>query len=68
MAVRYSTDNYKLIDVLSAKYRTVNNFRPDYILSQKKITILASRGTLDMSYPPLILAATVIFLGFDVKI
>ena len=34
----------------------------------KKMAIIASKGTLDMAYPPLILATTAAALGFEVKI
>jgi peroxiredoxin family protein len=34
----------------------------------KKMAIIASKGTLDMAYPPFILASTAAALGFEVKI
>ncbi|KXW56885.1 DsrE/DsrF/DrsH-like family protein [Ferrovum sp. PN-J185] len=34
----------------------------------KKMAIIASKGTLDMAYPPFILASTAAALGFDVKV
>lgn len=34
----------------------------------KKMAIIASKGTLDMAYPPLILATTAAALGYEVKI
>lgn len=34
----------------------------------KKMAIIASKGALDMAYPPLILASTAASLGWDVKI
>lgn len=37
-------------------------------MSQKKMTIIASKGTLDMAYPPLILATTAAAMGVDVTI
>ena len=35
---------------------------------QKKMAIIASKGTLDMGYPPLILATTAAALGWEVRI
>ncbi len=34
----------------------------------KKMAIIASKGTLDMAYPPLILATTAAALGYEVKV
>lgn len=34
----------------------------------KKMAIIASKGTLDMAYPPFILASTAAALGFEVKV
>jgi peroxiredoxin family protein len=34
----------------------------------KKMAIIASKGTLDMAYPPFILASTAAAMGFEVKI
>ncbi|MBQ0960870.1 DsrE/DsrF/DrsH-like family protein [Ideonella sp. 4Y11] len=34
----------------------------------KKMAIIATKGTLDMAYPPLILASTAAALGWDVQI
>jgi peroxiredoxin family protein len=34
----------------------------------KKLAIIASKGTLDMAYPPFILASTAAALGWDVQI
>ena len=34
----------------------------------KKMAIIASKGTLDMAYPPFILASTAAALGFDVQV
>ena len=36
--------------------------------TNKKMTIIASKGTLDMAYPPLILATTAAAMDFDVTI
>ena len=33
----------------------------------KKMAIIATKGALDMAYPPLILASTAATLGWDVK-
>ncbi len=37
-------------------------------MATKKMAIIASKGALDMAYPPLILASTAASLGWDVKI
>jgi peroxiredoxin family protein len=37
-------------------------------VAQKKMTIIASKGSLDMAYPPLILATTAAAMDFDVTI
>ena len=35
---------------------------------QKKMSIIATKGTLDMAYPPLILASTAAAFGYDVNV
>ncbi|HTF99922.1 MAG TPA: DsrE/DsrF/DrsH-like family protein [Nitrospirota bacterium] len=37
-------------------------------MATKKMTIIASKGTLDMAYPPLILATTAVAMDMDVTI
>lgn len=37
-------------------------------MAAKKMAIIATKGALDMAYPPLILASTAATLGWDVKI
>jgi len=37
-------------------------------MSQKKLAIIATKGTLDWAYPPFILASTAAALGYDVQI
>ena len=37
-------------------------------MTKKKMTIIASKGSLDMAYPPLILATTAAAMDFDVTI
>ena len=37
-------------------------------MAQKKMTIIASKGTMDMAYPPLILATTAAAMDIDVTI
>jgi peroxiredoxin family protein len=37
-------------------------------MASKKMAVIASKGALDMAYPPLILASTAASLGWDVKI
>jgi len=37
-------------------------------MSEKKLAIIATKGTLDWAYPPFILASTAAALGFEVQI
>ncbi len=37
-------------------------------MATKKMAIIATKGTLDMAYPPLILASTAAALGWEVQI
>ena len=37
-------------------------------MATKKMAIIATKGTLDMAYPPLILASTAAAMGFEVQI
>ncbi|MFZ2540498.1 MAG: DsrE/DsrF/DrsH-like family protein [Gallionella sp.] len=37
-------------------------------MTTKKMAIIASKGTLDMAYPPFILASTAAALGFEVQV
>jgi len=37
-------------------------------MSEKKLAIIATKGTLDWAYPPFILASTAAALGYDVQI
>jgi len=37
-------------------------------MSEKKLAIIATKGTLDWAYPPLILASTAAALGYEVQI
>lgn len=37
-------------------------------MAQKKMAIIASKGTLDMAYPPFILASTAAALGYEVQV
>src|SRR5574340_766225 len=37
-------------------------------MATKKMAIIATKGTLDMAYPPFILASTAAALGYDVQI
>lgn len=37
-------------------------------MTTKKMAIIASKGTLDMAYPPFILASTAAALGYDVQV
>lgn len=37
-------------------------------MSQKKLAIIATKGTLDWAYPPFILASTAAALGYEVQI
>ncbi|WP_266080456.1 DsrE/DsrF/DrsH-like family protein [Haladaptatus caseinilyticus] len=40
----------------------------DEVGGRKKMTIIATKGTLDMAYPPLILASTAAAFGWDVVV
>ena len=37
-------------------------------MAGKKMAIIATKGTLDMAYPPLILGSTAASLGWDVQV
>ena len=37
-------------------------------MANKKMAIIATKGTLDMAYPPFILASTAAALGYDVQV
>ena len=37
-------------------------------MSEKSMTIIASKGTLDWAYPPFILSSTAAALGYNVNI
>ncbi len=37
-------------------------------MNQKKLAIIATKGTLDSAYPPFILASTAAALGYEVQI
>lgn len=37
-------------------------------MASKKMAIIATKGTLDMAYPPMILASTAASLGWDVQV
>ena len=37
-------------------------------MATKKMALIATKGTLDMAYPPFILASTAAALGWDVQI
>jgi len=37
-------------------------------MSNKKLAIIATKGTLDWAYPPFILASTAAALGYEVEI
>jgi len=37
-------------------------------MEQKKLAIIATKGTLDWAYPPFILGSTAAALGYDVQI
>jgi len=46
----------------------VDMLKRKVIMAQKKMTIIASKGSLDMAYPPLILATTAAAMDVDVTI
>ncbi|MGD8644692.1 MAG: DsrE/DsrF/DrsH-like family protein, partial [Chromatiales bacterium] len=37
-------------------------------MSEKKLAIIATKGTLDWAYPPFILASTAAALGYDTEV
>ncbi|WP_158058022.1 DsrE/DsrF/DrsH-like family protein [Halorussus halophilus] len=53
------------IDELEEELAAVKTDTSD---DQKKMTIIATKGTLDMAYPPLILASTAAAFGWDVVV
>ncbi|MEF8783557.1 MAG: DsrE/DsrF/DrsH-like family protein [Haloarculaceae archaeon] len=53
------------IDELREDVAAVEN---DTAADQKQMTIIATKGTLDMAYPPLILASTAAAFGWDVTV
>ncbi|MFQ3285910.1 MAG: peroxiredoxin family protein [Natronomonas sp.] len=53
------------IDELETELADVNEAVND---DTKKMVILATKGTLDMAYPPLILASTAAAFGYDVTV
>ncbi len=53
------------IDGLEAE---LSDLRSDVEGDPKKMVIIATKGTLDMAYPPLILASTAAAFGYDVTV
>ncbi|WP_430506434.1 DsrE/DsrF/DrsH-like family protein [Haloparvum sp. PAK95] len=47
---------------------TVANLEPTVDDGPKKMSIIATKGTLDMAYPPLILASTAAAFGYEVTV
>ncbi|WP_254274195.1 DsrE/DsrF/DrsH-like family protein [Haloarcula marina] len=54
-----------LYDRIEELESTVESLRDD---GPKKMTIIATKGSLDMAYPPLILASTAAAFGWDVTV
>lgn len=46
----------------------LSDLRSDVETGPKKMVIIATKGTLDMAYPPLILASTAAAFGYDVTV
>ncbi|EFW92290.1 hypothetical protein ZOD2009_09535 [Haladaptatus paucihalophilus DX253] len=53
------------IEQLETRLATVENTTGD---DQQKMSIIATKGTLDMAYPPLILASTAAAFGYEVTV
>jgi peroxiredoxin family protein len=60
-----SEDLQRQIDELREELAEVKDDTGD---DQKRMTIIATKGTLDMAYPPLILASTAAAFGWDVTV
>jgi hypothetical protein len=62
----------KNLDELQAKVETLeaelSDLRSDVENGPKKMVIITTKGTLDMAYPPLILASTAAAFGYDVTV
>ena len=58
-------DLQRQIDELREELAEVKDDTGD---DQKRMTIIATKGTLDMAYPPLILASTAAAFGWDVTV
>ena len=54
--------------VFCSVFAHVDMLKRKVIMAQKKMTIIASKGSLDMAYPPLILATTAAAMDVDVTI
>ena len=52
----------------NSQHQTEHNRIQDIVMSEKKLAIIATKGTLDWGYPPFILASTAAALGYDVEI
>jgi peroxiredoxin family protein len=53
---------------MTAQPTTEPNPAPEVAPRSKRLAVVASKGTLDMAYPPLILASTAVSLGWEAGI
>ncbi|RBI62094.1 hypothetical protein DMJ13_09380 [halophilic archaeon] len=61
-------DESALLERIDELERELSDLRSEVGEGQKKMTIIATKGTLDMAYPPLILASTAAAFGWDVVV
>ncbi len=66
---QFSADDVDaLVDRIDALETELAALRSDVENSPKKMVIIATKGTLDMAYPPLILASTAAAFGYQVTV
>jgi peroxiredoxin family protein len=63
-----SEDRQQLIARVAELEETVADLEADTADDGKKMTIIATKGSFDMAYPPLILASTAAAFGWDVVV
>jgi len=61
-------DREELVARLAELEETVADLEAETVDDGKKMTIIATKGTFDMAYPPLILASTAAAFGWDVVV
>jgi len=66
---QFSTEDVDaLVDRIDALETELADLRNDVENGPKKMVIIATKGTLDMAYPPLILASTAAAFGYQVTV